>query len=169
MRQFEGQTAHIEIVDETKGGWGHVNVDQIEFSDMPGNRAVMALLEELLPARFSAHSSGGQGKRQPAPGRVLTTWFCSPARPRRRRRTARRLLTRPVGKGRVVLAARRRARAGAGGDEQPARRSAYAFLCGLVGANYTGSGGRQHPKAPGFGTLALAALARQDHRPARFR
>ena len=41
-------------MDEQKGGWGHINVDQIEFSDMPGNRAVMALLEELLPARFSA-------------------------------------------------------------------------------------------------------------------
>jgi uncharacterized protein (DUF608 family) len=39
------------------------------------------------------------------------------------------------------------------------RQAAYAFVCGLVGANYNGSGGRQHPKAPGFGTLALAALA----------
>src|ERR1039458_7647874 len=51
---FQGQTTHIEIVDEQQGGWGHINVDQIEFSDMPGNRAVMQVLEELLPARFSA-------------------------------------------------------------------------------------------------------------------
>ena len=41
----------------------------------------------------------------------------------------------------------------------PQRQAAYAFLCGLVGAKYNGSSGRQHPKAPGFGTLALAALA----------
>ena len=43
-----------------KGGWGHINVDQIEFSDLPGNRAVMALLEELLPARFSAIRRAGR-------------------------------------------------------------------------------------------------------------
>src|ERR1035441_4597164 len=56
---FQGQTAHIEIVDEQQGGWGHINVDQIEFSDMPGNRVVMELLEELLPARFSGvHTAG---------------------------------------------------------------------------------------------------------------
>ena len=48
------QRAHIEIVDEQKGGWGHVNVDQIEFSDLPADRDVMVLLDELLPARFSA-------------------------------------------------------------------------------------------------------------------
>ncbi len=63
---LQGQTAHIEIVDEQKGGWGHVNVDQIEFTDMPGNRAVMQLLEELLPARFSgvrpAHDATDGGK-----------------------------------------------------------------------------------------------------------
>ena len=49
VHEFEGQMAHIEIVDEQKGGWGHINVDQIEFTDMPRNRAVMQLLEELLP------------------------------------------------------------------------------------------------------------------------
>src|ERR1017187_4643006 len=56
---FQGQTAHIEIVDEQKGGWGHINVDQIEFSDMPGNRALMQVLEELLPGRFSAIRAEG--------------------------------------------------------------------------------------------------------------
>ncbi len=28
-----GQTAHLEIVDAERGGWGHVNVDQIVFTD----------------------------------------------------------------------------------------------------------------------------------------
>ncbi|MCX7009122.1 MAG: 2,6-beta-D-fructofuranosidase, partial [Kiritimatiellaeota bacterium] len=32
---FRGQSARIEIVDDAKGGWGHINVDQIEQSDLP--------------------------------------------------------------------------------------------------------------------------------------
>lgn len=47
-----GKKAHIEIVDEQKGPWGHINVDQIEFSDQLGDRAALEVLEELLPARF---------------------------------------------------------------------------------------------------------------------
>ncbi len=31
--EFAGRKAHIEIVDQAKGGWGHVNVDQISQSD----------------------------------------------------------------------------------------------------------------------------------------
>src|SRR5262245_50681381 len=30
-----GKEATLEIVDAAKGGWGHVNVDQIEFDDVP--------------------------------------------------------------------------------------------------------------------------------------
>lgn len=33
VREFEGQEAHIEIVDEATGGWGHINIDHIEQSD----------------------------------------------------------------------------------------------------------------------------------------
>lgn len=157
VAQFEGQTAHIEIVDETKGGWGHVNVDHIEFSDLPGNRAVMVLLQDLLPARFSAIHPADK-----ASDGARTVRFDNLAlQPGASETTAadgRRLLTRPVGQGRVVLldgALLEPAQAGMSNQ----RQMAYAFLCGLVGANYVGSGGRQHPKAPGFGTLALAALA----------
>jgi hypothetical protein len=32
---FEGREARIEIVDEATGPWGHINVDQIEFADVP--------------------------------------------------------------------------------------------------------------------------------------
>ena len=35
VRDLEGKTAHIEIVDRASGPWGHVNVDQIEFRDEP--------------------------------------------------------------------------------------------------------------------------------------
>ncbi len=155
---FQGQTARIEIVDEQQGGWGHINVDQIEFSDMPGNRAVMQLLEELLPARFSGVRSAAD-----AAGRTRAVQFdnlvLQPGATESRASDHTLLLTRPIGKGKVVVAAGavlEPARAGISHD----RQVAYAFICGLVGARYAGSGGLQHPKAPGFGTLALAALAR---------
>ena len=42
--------ARIEIVDEERGAWGHINIDQIAFSDVPVNAAALEeLLEELLP------------------------------------------------------------------------------------------------------------------------
>jgi uncharacterized protein (DUF608 family) len=36
--RYQGRTARIEIVDEATGGWGHVNVDQIVFTDVPPSR-----------------------------------------------------------------------------------------------------------------------------------
>jgi non-lysosomal glucosylceramidase len=35
VQEFEGKTAKIEIVDRASGGWGHINIDQIELSDEP--------------------------------------------------------------------------------------------------------------------------------------
>jgi fructan beta-fructosidase len=32
---LQGQPAHIEIVDQNTGGWGHINVDHIMFADQP--------------------------------------------------------------------------------------------------------------------------------------
>jgi uncharacterized protein (DUF608 family) len=153
VREFANQTAHIEIVDEQKGGWGHVNVDHIEFSDQPANRQVMELLEELLPARFS-------WLRGAAPGRPEQDYFDGlEVHPETKTTTARNglgLLIRNVGKGKVVLAA--------GQILDPAhaalinaRQRAYVVLCDLVGANYSVTPG-QSPKASGFGTLALALL-----------
>lgn len=40
VREFLGQTARIEIVDEESGPWGHINVDQIELRDTPMMDAV---------------------------------------------------------------------------------------------------------------------------------
>jgi len=41
VAEFSGKTARIEIVDNASGGWGHILVDQIVFSDSkaPGTRA----------------------------------------------------------------------------------------------------------------------------------
>ncbi|MFH1715936.1 MAG: GH116 family glycosyl hydrolase, partial [Planctomycetota bacterium] len=35
VRDFEGKAAKIQIVDRFSGGWGHINVDQIELADEP--------------------------------------------------------------------------------------------------------------------------------------
>lgn len=33
VKEFKGKKAHFEIVDASSGGWGHINVDDIGFSD----------------------------------------------------------------------------------------------------------------------------------------
>jgi len=35
VEEFEGKAAQIQVVDKFSGGWGHINVDQIELSDEP--------------------------------------------------------------------------------------------------------------------------------------
>ena len=47
VREFEGKTAHIQIVDQHSGGWGHINIDQIELSDEPQTGLVGPV--DLLP------------------------------------------------------------------------------------------------------------------------
>jgi uncharacterized protein (DUF608 family) len=155
VREFAGQNARLEIVDEQKGPWGHINVDQIAFSDQPGNREVMALLEELLPARFSAvqelAAKPGELRQIRFQGEVLQADA--------KETTARnglRVLVRPLGKGQVALAAGELLDPAQAELTQP-RQRAYAVLCELAGATYSASEG-QSPKAPGFGNLALATL-----------
>ena len=41
--EFEGKKATIQIVDEVAGGWGHINIDQIEMADIPSSSAIEAL------------------------------------------------------------------------------------------------------------------------------
>jgi uncharacterized protein (DUF608 family) len=43
---LEGQRARIEIVDAASGGWGHINVDQIEFRDAPMSSTTGELHEQ---------------------------------------------------------------------------------------------------------------------------
>lgn len=46
VANLRGRRARIEIVDAASGGWGHVNVDQIEFRDDPMSAATGALHEQ---------------------------------------------------------------------------------------------------------------------------
>jgi len=154
---FEGKTGHIEIVDNQKGPWGHINIDQIEFSDLPGNRGLMQVLEDLLPIRFSgvgAASGPGTGPGLRFADLTLKPGATPATMPKIYGAGTRYEWT--LGKGRVVVVP--------GPVLDPAgaavvypRQRAYEFLCGLVKANYEPCLG-PHPKAPGFGSLALAAL-----------
>jgi len=40
VKEFEGKQAQIEIVDRFSGGWGHINIDQIELSDQLATQAL---------------------------------------------------------------------------------------------------------------------------------
>jgi sucrose-6-phosphate hydrolase SacC (GH32 family) len=44
VAEFAGRTAKLQIVDEHKGGWGHVDVDQIMLADAPARAASEAAL-----------------------------------------------------------------------------------------------------------------------------
>ncbi len=151
VREFAGQTARIEIVDEQQGPWGHINADHIEFTDLPAPRAVLELLNEMLPARFG-------GIRIEAQNRPNTLAFDNlQPLPVSRQFTVGnglRLIARPLGQGQVVLAAGPLLKSGEEAFSN-ARQRAYAVLSEVAGARYTPSNGTL-PTAPGFGTLALA-------------
>ena len=165
VREFMGQVAHIEIVDDQKGSWGHINVDRIVFTDWPENRVVLQLLEKLLPVRFSAvEEPAGQGSE---PARVqLRDQVLYPESELAKARNGLEQITRSVGKGKVVLFLGQLLDP-AHTDSTRARQDAYSTLCSLVGANYTLTQG-QAAKEPGFGTLALVALAEDTTQLASF-
>jgi uncharacterized protein (DUF608 family) len=150
VRDLQGKSAHFEIVDEATGGWGHINIDQIEFSDQPGSHQLLALLDEMLPARFSGLTRGDSG----AP--VFQGLSLKPEARESTGPGGMRLIIRPLGKGQVIVAA------GSIIDPQEAelagaRQRAYQTLAGICGATYLAPLGAVE-SACGFGTLALATL-----------
>jgi non-lysosomal glucosylceramidase len=46
VEEFQGRSAQLQIVDSASGGWGHINIDQIELTDKPQQLPV-GELEEL--------------------------------------------------------------------------------------------------------------------------
>ncbi len=48
VHKFRGQIAHMEIVDQETGAWGHILVDQIVFSDAALSPSTLATLTALL-------------------------------------------------------------------------------------------------------------------------
>jgi len=137
-------------VDEQKGGWGHVNVDQIEFLDFPGDRAVTVLLEEILPARFSGIRPAG-GNHVDLEHLVL-----NPGTTQSAALNGIQVIAQRLGKGMAVIVCGAVIDPALAGQTKD-RQRAYEFLCALVNASYSPAGDGTSRKAPGFGTLALAA------------
>lgn len=46
VSELKGKKARIEIVDQERGGWGHINVDDIEFADTPPRDAKIQSLDQ---------------------------------------------------------------------------------------------------------------------------
>ena len=66
VSEFSGKTARIEIVDDAKGGWGHVNVDQIVFTDRKVPVVVKNAARELTIEKKFLHfpvKTGGKKHR----------------------------------------------------------------------------------------------------------
>ena len=155
VRNLIGQKAQIQIVDQMKGGWGHINVDQIEFGDLPGSMEVLTLLDEILPTRFR-----GVRALPEAVGGQAIEFVGSAPRPDSRldvyAGTRQSLLSRPLGRGKVALAMGP-VLAAPQVELLGARRAAYARLAEIAGVSHTYRSGSP-ALAPGFGTLALGTL-----------
>ncbi len=51
-----GKTARIRIVDQQQGGWGHINVDHIVFSEHPADRPLRLIPDQAVIAASATQS-----------------------------------------------------------------------------------------------------------------
>ncbi len=86
VREYLGKTAHIEIVDQAQGGWGHINVDQIQQADYVMSpqdivarhgdvRRDVGTLSLGVLTRGTASSNPSYGLEEPFVGRVQPSSF----------------------------------------------------------------------------------------------
>lgn len=133
VAEFKGKTAHIEIVDENSGGWGHINVDDIIFSDLPAAAGVFTALKELAPAPLPDVPPG------------------SASIPPGARHSVRKLAEGQVIRIPTALLAPSNA------ELIGARQRAFAVLASVAGIKYTPPVGVP-AAATGYGNLALGVL-----------
>jgi fructan beta-fructosidase len=60
---LKGKTAHIQIVDQNTGGWGHINADQIMFSDQPAfPRTIETAVNLLVDGKVVRTATGANSE-----------------------------------------------------------------------------------------------------------
>ena len=59
VSEFLGKRAHLEIVDQASGPWGHINVDRIEFRDTPAGVSEETLPREADFGEMGLYALGG--------------------------------------------------------------------------------------------------------------
>ncbi len=79
LHTWQGRTAHLEIVDNATGGWGHTNVDRIWFSDLPIRVLPPGDLRDN--GTFGVAAFGGHVRVRPsiASWATVDDWFDAPA------------------------------------------------------------------------------------------
>lgn len=173
LAAWQGRTAHIEIVDQATGGWGHVNVDHIVLSDSAASpflpTDLLVRLREVLPLRWdrSAPVEAGQVRRRGKLGglpaqrlRIGRHLKMSGAQPSAGARVVLEAADRtPLvvvgrhGKGRVVLVNGDPTQWGEGADRMAVLGNLLALA---VGGEYRPATGLP-PDHPHYGSMALAA------------
>jgi uncharacterized protein (DUF608 family) len=179
VQDLIGKEAVLEIVDAESGGWGHVNVDDIRFSNLPTEAVTAAesrAWNEFLPAVFKPVDPKAQKEDRtvavdrsvPELAAVMIDRIRFSAAPGRKPGTAvdgtrallafqdgaPALMAAERGKGKVFIAP---ADITGLNEADPLRQrdAAVSLLAGLAGIGFQAAAGRPQT-APSFGTMCLA-------------
>ena len=58
VTEFAGKTARLVIVDAATGGWGHINVDEIVFTDTPLKKPIREIVADKKYLHFPVKNKG---------------------------------------------------------------------------------------------------------------
>lgn len=144
VADFRLEEAVIEIVDRESGGWGHVNIDQIVFSELPpaaliGKEEALRTIARLLPLERNEKS-----------GFSVKGWETTVAKPEGSRAL-------PVGWKGLFDRATMWLRLGEGTAED------FRGIANTVGVKFDDNNDGLPPESPLFGEMCLSVLDEGAH------
>lgn len=73
VREFAGKTAHIQIIDQSSGGWGNIGVDQIVFTDKASSKSPTQLADwgTMALAAIGAETVSGSARLAESPSKSV--------------------------------------------------------------------------------------------------